>query len=650
MDDFRQKILDDEIHSVVSFMKAIRVANTRAHWSNRTARRRVFRRFAVFDDGCEPARLAVGALRSFAGAGTLFRCGPAARTKPDPELPPPPERLSRAAALLFADCRRAPEDPVGWLDEARTFLGTVAGDRRSFACVCVLLPEVPVLPGGVEQAAEREYDWLLETKPDKTPAERFLLDVENLCREFVRERGANVVLLRAPHVFGPGDRREDGAFVRTLVEKACSSGRVEIGPDDFSEVRSFTAAGDVATAALWTFFNATPGNVFNVPSFHASAADLKRCLHDEFPERFALSVDCPAARTVRYRCLSGLKFSMLRFRGASRPRAAIRKSACHVLGIPYPPTENRAIYSGKLLRIKELELGILREVDRICEKHGLKYFLAAGTLLGAKRYGHNIPWDDDLDIGFLRPDFRKFRKIAEKELPPHLVYCNYFNGTGSQYLVDKIRLRDSWFSTRYSSINRMPDGVFLDILVYDATSDVRWIAWMHNKILGVFQWFIYRILWRHPKRNEFRTFPSWVLYKILCILPIRSWHWLFERWLMLFGWKKRPKYVVDGLGARAGLGLIPAAGLFDTVRIPFDNGFMAPSPADPEDYLRFAYGENWIGEPPLGEQHGHPLARIDLGSYAFSADPPSVPFRHADIRGELFETTPETGTRPGEPS
>ena len=58
--------------------------------------------------------------------------------------------------------------------------------------------------------------------------------------------------------------------------------------------------------------------------------------------------------------------------------------------------------------LREIQMDMASFVDEICRKHNLEYSLGGGTLLGAIRHGGYIPWDDDIDLGMLRPDYDRF--------------------------------------------------------------------------------------------------------------------------------------------------------------------------------------------------------------------------------------------------
>ena len=63
-----------------------------------------------------------------------------------------------------------------------------------------------------------------------------------------------------------------------------------------------------------------------------------------------------------------------------------------------------------------VQINLINEFARICQKHNLRWFAYAGTLLGAARHEGFIPWDDDIDIAMFRPDYEKFKLIIEDEL------------------------------------------------------------------------------------------------------------------------------------------------------------------------------------------------------------------------------------------
>jgi len=54
-------------------------------------------------------------------------------------------------------------------------------------------------------------------------------------------------------------------------------------------------------------------------------------------------------------------------------------------------------------------------MNKILEKHNIKYVAVAGTILGLNRHGGIIPWDNDIDIGFIESEWKKLF-IIKKEL------------------------------------------------------------------------------------------------------------------------------------------------------------------------------------------------------------------------------------------
>lgn len=64
--------------------------------------------------------------------------------------------------------------------------------------------------------------------------------------------------------------------------------------------------------------------------------------------------------------------------------------------------------------LKRIMLNMLIEFQAYCEKHKLQFFLDSGTLLGAIRHKGFIPWDDDMDICMLRPEYDRLLQLIKK--------------------------------------------------------------------------------------------------------------------------------------------------------------------------------------------------------------------------------------------
>lgn len=63
---------------------------------------------------------------------------------------------------------------------------------------------------------------------------------------------------------------------------------------------------------------------------------------------------------------------------------------------------------------QQAELEVMKELHAFCVKHGLRYILAYGTLLGAIRHKGFIPWDNDMDVIMPREDVKKLVEINKK--------------------------------------------------------------------------------------------------------------------------------------------------------------------------------------------------------------------------------------------
>lgn len=88
--------------------------------------------------------------------------------------------------------------------------------------------------------------------------------------------------------------------------------------------------------------------------------------------------------------------------------------------------------------LHQVDMDIAKEVLRICQKHGLTYYMLGGTMLGAIRHKGFIPWDDDIDLGMPREDYERFLVLAPQELAAHLKLVNYKTDPNYMYYITRI--------------------------------------------------------------------------------------------------------------------------------------------------------------------------------------------------------------------
>ncbi len=123
-------------------------------------------------------------------------------------------------------------------------------------------------------------------------------------------------------------------------------------------------------------------------------------------------------------------------------------------------------------QMRERQLRLLRAVVDHCETNGLRYYLCAGTLLGAVRHGGYIPWDDDIDLMLPRPDYEKLCATFPASDAPAGVSLRSLGRTPG-YVLPFAKVCDDRTRLEVESEIIKGLGVFIDVFPLDGWSDRR---------------------------------------------------------------------------------------------------------------------------------------------------------------------------------
>lgn len=139
---------------------------------------------------------------------------------------------------------------------------------------------------------------------------------------------------------------------------------------------------------------------------------------------------------------------------------------------------------GSMLRRQQLRmLELLLELDRICRKHGISYWLSSGTLIGAMRHDGFIPWDDDLDVEMMRNDYLRLLSVLPAELPATMALQDHAADPNYFYHYAKLRDRRSFLEETNNYDRLLKErGIYIDIFPLERQR--RWLHIVSEKTTG----------------------------------------------------------------------------------------------------------------------------------------------------------------------
>lgn len=242
--------------------------------------------------------------------------------------------------------------------------------------------------------------------------------------------------------------------------------------------------------------------------------------------------------------------------------------------------------------LRQCQIKMLDELDRICKAHQLRYYLMYGTLIGAVRHQGYIPWDDDIDVVMPKKDYKEFLRIAAKELPAQYFLQTPETDKYHARFFAKIRMNNTAFVSKEDQNSKKHHGIFIDILpLYYTNRNLSRSAVLRRKIASAFDGSI--ILRRENKTStQFR-------YLFLHLLPTS---------LLV---KLREKLYDCKGDCYTCFGYLHEISDFDPPKELLFEGKKYPVPGNYDKVLREIYGD-YMQLPPPDKRVTHNPARISF--------------------------------------
>lgn len=270
------------------------------------------------------------------------------------------------------------------------------------------------------------------------------------------------------------------------------------------------------------------------------------------------------------------------------------------------------IYSDeKLKMLQKIEIDIVKEIVRICEKNNFSYFTVGGTTLGAVRHNGFIPWDDDVDIGLCREEYDKFLNIAPKQLRKGYILQHYSVEKDTPTYHAKVMKLGTIFEEEYAEKLNIPHGIFVDIMPFDnIPNDEKRLKQYRFKTCIFHQLFIAKSIWKtslaQGKRKYLYTLIRFLLH--ILMMPVSK-DTLYRKLE-----KEIRKYNSNETGKMSSRGLLDfecdKRDVFPTVKHEFES-LLINIPRNADVLLSRQYGD-YMKLPPEEERVGHAPKKLKL--------------------------------------
>lgn len=259
------------------------------------------------------------------------------------------------------------------------------------------------------------------------------------------------------------------------------------------------------------------------------------------------------------------------------------------------------------LSIRELQLlqlGVIKELHEFCVAHNIKYYIIAGTLLGAVRHGGFIPWDDDIDIAMMRDDYEKFKQSFSQELDNNKYFLQHYESdVDYRPALMRVCIKNTILDLEKFRNLKCCKNTFLDIFPLDNVPDS--IANRKSQakaIKRIGNLINYRLCSDFQCQNKFREFvKKHLIHDSLTLLPLS----FFQRRKvsLMTKYDNTETKCVASMESHYSYDkqTMPREIYGTPVLLKFEDTELY-APQDYNDYLEHLYGKNYMQLPPAAKR------------------------------------------------
>ena len=274
---------------------------------------------------------------------------------------------------------------------------------------------------------------------------------------------------------------------------------------------------------------------------------------------------------------------------------------------------NQSLLEGPeiMRRVQLIELEMLKEVDRICRKHNIRYGLLAGTLLGAVRHKGFIPWDDDIDICMLYEDYKRFIEIAPKELDSEKYFLRTQETDEDCNLTFiQIKRNNTIFMKEGRGKYNTHNGIFIEIFpLFNGSKFI-----LFNKLVKTLCAFFKTMTWAHMgAETERNRIKRWYYKQLARVSNKKSYFWFLKLATIV---KKESNNLLYLYAIRSPYckAYTKRSSHEDLIEIEFE-GHMFLASRNYDEFLRYAYSDEYMRYPSLTSRVAkHLPGTIDVGN------------------------------------